>query len=57
MSMGGAVALNVLAIHKTLDCYGVPYNEDRLYLISEVQHLENISLSIQYDDSKSKSKK
>jgi hypothetical protein len=52
MSMSGAVSLNVMAIHKTLDCYGVPYDEDRLELITKVQHIESSSLSFQYAEAK-----
>lgn len=57
MSMSGAVALDLLAIHKTLDCYGVPYNEDRAELIDMVQKLSGISISIQQADAKLKQKK
>jgi len=57
MSMSGAVAIDVLAIHKTLDCYGLPYDEDRLDLISSVEYLSGVSISTQHAESKRKTKK
>jgi hypothetical protein len=56
MSAAGAVSLDVMAIHKTLDCYQMPYDEDRLDLINKVQQLESISLSYQYAAANNKKK-
>ena len=44
MSMAGVVSLDVMAIHKTLDCYGLPYDEDRLTLIDKVQYLSSVNI-------------
>jgi len=57
MSMSGAVSLDVIAIHKTLDCYDIPYDEDRLDLINRIQQLESISLNLQHEETRRNSKK
>lgn len=54
MSMSGAVALDILAIHKTLDCYNVPYDEDRAELIDMVQKLSGINIFTQQAEAKIK---
>lgn len=48
--MGGATALNQLAIHKALDCYHVPYNEDRLELINKIETIANSCLRAQHEE-------